>query len=175
MIAQALTNSSEAELIVGDVRELALNRRFDIITCMGDSFNYLINPAELSRVFRNARGCLAGNGLFIFDMMSFEGLKSHWACTDVIHDPKRTLIMEQTFDPENALGRFLLTGFVQERGLFRRFREEHFERGYRPEEIEGYLAEAGFSFRKYDGHTFGRARKVSDRLLFICCGEKSRP
>jgi hypothetical protein len=50
----------------------------------------------------------------------------------------------------------------------------HNERGYRADEIEGSLAEAGLSFKKYDGDTLGRARKMSERLLYLCFGRMPR-
>ena len=172
MIGHARTNAPGVEFQVGDVRSIDLDRKFDVITCMGDSLNYLTNGAELALVFINVRRLLAENGLFIFDMMTYEGLKSHWNGAEVIHDPHRTLILEQTFDEKSAIGRYLITGFVQEGVLFRRFQEAHLERGYRPEEIEVMLTEAGLSFTKYDGHALRRTGKYSDRLLYVCNGEK---
>jgi SAM-dependent methyltransferase len=168
LIKYARNNAPEAELMVQDIRSLSTGHSFDVITCLGDSLNYLTACEDLARVFRNASECLSANGLFIFDMMTFEGLKSNWRGTEVIHDPDKTFIMETTFDPETVLGRYLFTGFVSEGGLYRRFQEEHLERGYRPEEIEGHLMDAGFVFRKYDGHTLVRAKRKSDRLLYFC-------
>ncbi len=79
-----------------------------------------------------------------------------------------TLLFEGKFGRETALGRKWITGFVKEGELYRRFQEEHCQRGYSGEEIERFLADAGFSFNKYDGHTVGRAGKRSERLLYVC-------
>ena len=167
-LAHARRNAPDAELLARDIRALSLNRKFDVITCLGDSLNYLTSDAELAQVFRDVRECLPAKGLFMFDMMTHEGLITHWRGTETIHEPRLTFIMEQSYDQEKALGRYVFTGFVKEGKLFRRFREEHFERGYRGEEIEGLLAKAGLAFRKYDGYTLGRAKTLSERLLYVC-------
>jgi hypothetical protein len=66
------------------------------------------------------------------------------------------------------MGRCLITGFVRKGGMYRRFQEEHIERGYTRQEINYLLAKAGFSFRTYDGLSFGRPGKRSSRLLYVC-------
>lgn len=167
-LAHARRNAPAARLVRGDVRWFSLRRRFDVITCMFDSLNYLRRKNDLLRAFRNARRHLQPAGLFIFDMNTYEGLRRGWSRTSVTRGPLGTLIMETSFDPGRALGRALITGFVKAGKLYRRFQEEHVERGYRPREIEDLLGRAGFRFKKRDGTDFGRAKKRSPRLLYAC-------
>jgi SAM-dependent methyltransferase len=167
-LKHARKNAPRAKLLRADVREFALARRFDVITCMFDSLNYLTTKRDLLRAFRKARQHLGADALFIFDMNTFEGLRRGWCRTSVGRRPGSLVIMETSFDAARALGRCRITGFLRRGRLFNRFEETHVERGYRPEEIEGLLDRAGLSFRRYDGHSLSRARKSSARLLYLC-------
>jgi SAM-dependent methyltransferase len=167
-LRHARRNAPGAKLFVQDIRQLSLSQEFDVVTCMFDSLNYLAAKRDLLKVFRKANHHLARGGIFAFDMNTFEGLQDQWCRTSTIHERDLTLIVETSFDPKRALGRCLITGFVRDGKLYRRFQEEHIERGYRADEIEDLLQSTGFSFRKYDGHRFNRPKKRAARLLYVC-------
>ena len=164
----ARQNAPGATLVVQDVRQLSLAREFDVVTCMFDSLNYLTTKQDLLKVFRKANRHLSRGGIFAFDMNTFEGLQDQWCKTSTTHEPDLTLIVETSFNPTRALGRCLITGFIRTGTQYRRFQEEHLERGYRAREIEDLLSRAGFEFRKYDGNSLGRPWKRSGRLLYVC-------
>ena len=164
----ARQNAPGARLVRGDVRDVALGRTFDVITCLFDSLNYLIEPADLLRAFRNARRHLADDGLFLFDMNTLEGIGERWRQAFVFRDPHRLLINETSFDPETGLGHCRITGFVKHGKLYRKFEEHHVERGYHPDEIDGLLSRAGFAFVTRDAFSLRRPKKRSARLLYIC-------
>ena len=164
----ARQNAPAAKLVHADVSRFSLGRTFDVVTCMFDSLNYLTRKNDLLGAFRRARRHLDPGGLFIFDVNTFEGLQDTWRQTSARHRPDRTLVLESSFDARRALGRVLITGFVRQGKLYRKFQEEHVERGYRTAEIDDLLARAGLLFRKYDGHDFRRPRKRSSRILYVC-------
>jgi len=166
-IQHARQNVPQARFVIQDIRQLSLNSKFDVITCMFDSLNYLTTKRDLLKTIRKAKRHLAQGGIFAFDMNTFTGLQDQWCQTTTTHEPGLTLIVETSFDPKRAIGRCLITGFLQEGKLYRKFQEEHIERGYHADEIENLLRNAGFSFRKYDGHTFARPGKRAPRLLYI--------
>lgn len=157
-----------ATFLLQDVRELALPRTFDVATCTYDSLNYLTARRDLARVFRRVHRCLRPGGLFLFDVNTYEGLKANWRRTSTLRDRDALIVIESCFEPKRAIGRCTLTCFIRERDRYRRFDEVHVERGYHPEEIEGLLDPRRWHFRKLDGDTFGRARRRSGRLLYIC-------
>ena len=152
----------------GDVRGFSLGQRFDVVTCMFDSLNYLTAKRDLARAFRNVRRHLHAGGCFAFDMNTFDGLRDRWCRTSAVRERGRVLIIESSFDERWARGRAVLTGFVRDGRLYRRFEEQHIERGYRPDEIDDLLARSGFAFKRYDGDTLGRPRKRSARLVYVC-------
>ena len=167
-IRHAKRNAPTARFVCRDIREFRLPHRFDVITCMFDSLNYLTTKSDLLKAFRNAKRHLAGAGVFVFDMNTFEGLEDSWCRTSATDEQDLTLILQTSFDPKRAVGPCLITGFVRNARLFRRFQEEHLQRGYKASEIEELLEKVGLSFRKYDGRTLGRPKKRSGRLIYVC-------
>ena len=164
----ARRNAPAARLVRQDARQLSLDERFDIITCLFDSLNYLTRKRDLLSAFRRVKRHLRTGGLFIFDINTYEGLEDTWCKTSMTDEPNLTLILASSFDARTALGRLLITGFRRDGRTYRKFQEEHVERGYRAQEIEGLLTLSSFYFRVRDGNTLGRRKKRSGRLLYLC-------
>jgi hypothetical protein len=95
--------------------------------------------------------------------------------TTATHDENSTVIVETSFNAENALGSCLITGFLKDGKGYRRFQEEHIERGYKVFEIEDLLRKAGFTFTKYDGSTLSTPKRRSAKLLYLCHKKKKSP
>jgi len=167
-LAHARKNAPSARLVRGDVRKLSFPGKFDIITCLYDSLNYLTSSRDLEGVFRRVHRHLDAGGLFAFDMNTLQGLREGWQRITAMRDRKFTLILETSFDEKTALGRCRVTGFIRDGRLYRKFEEVHTERGYRAREIEDLLRRAGFSFRKFHGDTITKAWKGPQRLLYLC-------
>jgi len=167
-ISYAKQNVPDATILQGDIRELSLPQSFDVITCMFDSLNYLTLKRDLARVFYRVRLHLNHKGLFAFDVNTYEGLEDLWCATTTTDDKNSTIIIETSFNKKRALGRCLVTGFLKDGKRYRKFQEEHIERGYKVCEIENLLKKAGFTFKKYDGSTFSNPKKRSAKLLYLC-------
>ncbi len=164
----AKVNAPAATLVQADVRDFSLAQEFDMVTCIFDSLNYLTTKKDLGRALRRARRHLSEDGSFVFDMNTFAGLQDTWCHISTIREPHRVIINETSFDEKRGLGRCLITGFVKQGRAYRKFEEEHIERGYKAEEIEDALARCEFGFKKYDGYSLSRPRKRSARLLYVC-------
>lgn len=167
-LKHAKHNAPCAKLHNQDLRNLSIQQKFNVITCMFDSLNYLTKKRDLLKVFQRTKHHLAQDGIFIFDMNTFEGLQDCWCRISTTYEKNLTLIVETSFNPKQAIGHCLITGFAAEGQLFRKFQEKHIERGYKAQEIEALLDKAGFSFKKYDGNNFNCPKKRSARLLYVC-------
>lgn len=55
-------------LFVADMRTLPPLGRFDLITCLDDAVNYLLDDDDLVAALSSMRRCLARNGLLVFDV-----------------------------------------------------------------------------------------------------------
>ncbi|HJN17809.1 MAG TPA: hypothetical protein QGH10_20080, partial [Armatimonadota bacterium] len=164
----------QAELHHADVRTFSLGRRFDVVTCMFDSLNYLTDPPDLALALAGLDTHLAERGSLVFDVNTYEGLEDAWQRTQAIDDVHHTLTIEMSFDATTALGRGLISGTVRDGGACCQFEEEHVERGYRAEEIEAMLDDLGLSFTKYDGDTLEPPGERPGRLLYVCRHEEER-
>jgi SAM-dependent methyltransferase len=59
----------------GDMREFSLENEVDLITCLYDSINHLLNFKEWKSVFNSVYDNLNKNGKFLFDFNSIEFIK----------------------------------------------------------------------------------------------------
>lgn len=164
----AQKNALQAQLICEDVRFLAFRRRFDVITCMYDSLNYLLEQKELKQAFSRVRQTAHDRSLFIFDMNTYEGLEDHWNRTFSIKLDRGVVLVDSYFNTETALGTCRISGVLQKGRRLHRFREEHLERGYSAEEIQKALEKAGFTYIAYDGDRLSQPGMRPSRLLYIC-------
>ena len=135
---------------------------------MFDSLNYLTLKQDLAKVFHRVHLHLNQNGLFAFDMNTFHGLQDQWCITTTTHDENSTVIIETSFNTRRSLGSCLITGFLKDGKGYRKFQEEHIERGYKVHEIEELLRKAGFAFKKHDGSTLSTSKRRSAKLLYLC-------
>ncbi|MHC4984570.1 MAG: class I SAM-dependent DNA methyltransferase, partial [Planctomycetota bacterium] len=150
-LARARKNAPATKLLCRDVGRFRLGQTFDVITCLGDSLNYILRKNDLLRAMRAATHHLAPGGMFVFDVNTFEGLQDVWCSTSTMADANWTVIVTSSFDAKRAIGQAEITGFVRQGRLYRKFVERHVERGYRAAEIDDLLTRAGLSFRKIDG------------------------
>ena len=167
-LAHARANVPEAELLEADIRAVDLGRRFDVITCMFDSLNYLTEPGGVERAVRRAVDHLAEGGLFIFDVNTFEGLEERWKRTSAVRDDNHVIIVENSFSVEAAVRRILITGFIREGELYRKFEEEHFERACPAKEMQAILTRHGLRFEAHDGNSLQEPEAGAMRLLYVC-------
>lgn len=168
-LAFARKNAPRAELLRADARSLALGRQFDVASCTFDSLNYITNKRDLARVFANVRRHLNPGGVFLFDVNTPAGLAKLRGQTAVERSPRFTVIVEPKYDASRRLDSLRITGFIKEGQRYRKFEEEHFQRGYPQAQLEEMLQRAGFAgLRKYDGYTLSRPKQTSGRLIFVC-------
>lgn len=138
MLVRARERVPEAHLAPGDLRgPFPFNGPFDLITCVYDSLNYLLETAEVTAFFRAALGRLFSDGMLLVDFNNHEMYENR----DGTEQPH--LIGGETFRESISLDPgpppLVTTVFEFESG-----REIHKQRAYEVEEIEQLLKEAGF-------------------------------
>ena len=57
-----------ARLVEGDMRHFDLGQRFDVVVCVFDSVNHLLDPSEWVSLFDGVHRHLTEGGLFVFDV-----------------------------------------------------------------------------------------------------------
>ncbi|MBM4036294.1 MAG: class I SAM-dependent methyltransferase [Planctomycetes bacterium] len=164
----ARKNAPKARLVEADIRSFRLRRRFDVVTCLFDSLNYVTDLGEVERVFRNVARHLAARGLFAFDVNTPEGHGQYWRGTWIRHGKDFTIAGESFTSTLTQLAHLRLTGFVRRGTLYRKFEESHVQRGYSREEMDDLLARTGFAFARYNGNALDRRIARATRLLYVC-------
>jgi SAM-dependent methyltransferase len=165
MLAQARQRVAETGLqgitfVEADMRHFALNEPADLVTCMYDSLNYLLEETDLAAAFRCAAAALRHGGLYIFDMNTLFGLAEGWGSRDFIHcDTDDQFIVGRTrWDHETSTNTLVFHGFIRRGEMWERFAETHVERGYPMAKICTLLEQVGLTVLTiYDAHAEGAA------------------
>ena len=69
MIAIARSRLPGLDYRVGDMVDLAVDRRFDLVTCTGDALNHVTDLKDVRRMFDGVYAALNPGGLFVFDLL----------------------------------------------------------------------------------------------------------
>lgn len=147
MLREARRLLPGTDFVAGDLRSFALPERFELITCVFDSVNNLLSPAEVRSALTQCYLHLKPGGLLAFDANTRLGVRELWE-GDAIegvaplsgggevhyhwshhHDAQADLGVVQAFCRLEDGSEFI---------------ETHRERGYDPADLEPLLREAGF-------------------------------
>lgn len=153
------------KLISGRTSKL---KNFDLITCFYDSLNYLQKENEIKKTFANVYRHLNPNGLFIFDMNTFNSFEKVWSKTHAGEKNGLVWIFRTEVNNKKKTARLIMDIFMKEQGQWRRYQEEHVERAYSDLFIKQALHRAGFkSIRFYHCFTFRRPSGKTGRIAVV--------
>ena len=155
------------KVICQDMTELCLNKKFDLITSVLDSTNYIIEEDGIQRYFNAVYEHLNDDGIFIFDINSYYKLSEILGNNIYTYSEEEVFYTwENTF--EDGLLSMFLTFFVKKGDLYDRFEEEHLERAYKEDEIKYYLKNANLDIiSKFDGYTNNDVQANSERIVYV--------
>ena len=162
----ALKAGARGEYILGDITKTKLPRRFDFATAINDCVNY-IPKDKLISAFKNVRGALKKDGIFLFDISSARKFKEKIANTVSVDD--RDDVTYFSFNRAETDGVTMEVSLFVKRsdGAFERLDETHRQYLYTEEEILTALETSGFSLLETEGH-LGEDKGIADRITFLC-------
>ena len=161
---------SEILYLLQDMRELELYSTVGTVISVCDSVNYILEEEELLAVFRLVNNFLYPGGLFIFDFNTvYKYAEVIGDATIAENREECSFIWENYYHEVEEINEYDLTVFVQEAdGRFRRFQENHYQRGYRSESIRALLEEAGMEVAEMiDADTRGDVTPQSERVYVV--------
>lgn len=160
-------NKITSKIVCQDMSELSLNRKFDLITCMLDSTNYLIEDEDLSQYFLSVKNHLKDNGVFIFDINSRYKLENVLGNNIFTYNSEDVYyIWENVY--EDDVVEMNLTFFLKDGECYKRFDETHLERAYDEVEIEEALSDVGLKvIKKLDNYSDGKVNKETERITYV--------
>ncbi len=125
-----------------DMRTFKVAQKFPCVISTHDVLDHLFEDVELDQAFQRIADTLLPDGLFIFDMNCWEGIRHLNGRTIFVENSERSgayhLIAEDGTLETNIVG-FLRV----EDNLYERFSETLFQRCYSNDEIEKRLADVG--------------------------------
>ncbi len=169
--ARALGASARVQVqwVQADARSFQLEEEIDALTCMGNALNHLLAADDLRSTLRCVYRCLRPHGLFIFDMVTPNGLLN----SEYIETPAEDLLLawQSSHDVETGISTLVLSAFVGGAdGLYRRIREVHRERAYPVGEVCALCADAGLEVLLLGDLRLNTLREDAGR--FLCIAEK---
>lgn len=164
-LANAARKLPKARLVEADARAFTTDDRFDVVTCVFDSLNYLTSIDDVAALFQRIASWLQPDGVFVFDTKTAEGFRTESAKTFEVANG--TVSFESVYDAEIALHRFVVNGRIERNGAPHAFNEVHVQRAYEADALEEMLGRAGLSAIVMDFDTGETPHGGSRRLLFV--------
>lgn len=154
--------------LLQDMREFELYGTVRSVISVCDSINYVTEEEELVHVFSLVNNYLDPGGIFLFDFNTEHKYRDVMGERVIAEDRDDvSFIWYNEYEPERHLNYIDLSVFVQEKDdLFRKFQEQHVQKGYTLKSIQRLLEKAGLIFLEaYDGYTMEPACEDSERIV----------
>ena len=107
----------KGKIICQDMTELSLNRKFDLITSVLDSTNYITDIEGLKKYFKGVYDHLKDDGIFIFDINSYYKLSEILGNNIYTYSEEEVFYTWENVFEEDLLSMFL-TFFVKKGDLY---------------------------------------------------------
>ena len=172
MAKQKAEDSGKSILYLNqDMREFELYGTVDSIICLCDGINYILESNELFDVFKLVNNYLEPGGLFIFDINTVYKFKNILGGNSFGEaDDDAAYIWENYFDEDKMINEYYVNFFIKDNntGLYERFEECHYEKGYLPFNVKALLEKAGLEVLGiFDGFSFDEPKNDSQRIYFV--------
>lgn len=158
--------------LLQDMRSFELYGAVGAVISVCDSINYLLEDEDVIRTFRLVNNYLLPDGIFIFDFNTVYKYEIVIGDATIAENREQcSFIWENYYHEAEQINEYDLTVFVQEDradDIYRRFRETHYQRGYRLEQMKDYLQRAGLVFvEAIDADTHEEVIDTSERIYVI--------
>lgn len=171
MLCEGLRRAADSELSMAfvqqDMAALGLARSFDLVVCLFDSLNYLLDLAALERAFGGVAAALRPGGLFIFDVNTERALLEEMFTQDDFEpETPVKLRWRSRYDKRSRIAAIEMEFYLPDG---EQVRVTQHERAYSVRELRTALETAGFrTLAVYDAYTFNLPQNDSDRVFYVC-------
>jgi ubiquinone/menaquinone biosynthesis C-methylase UbiE len=168
---EKLRKYPNVEILNMDMKNISINRKFDVALCCCDGINYLLDDNELIDFFKSVHEHLDDKGVFIFDYSTIYKLKNFLGNKTIVSEEDNIfMVWENEYDYEENTCEMDITFFIREdKGLYRRLNEHQMQKSYSIERLYSILENAGFSnIKNYSGYSFESSRSDDERTVIVC-------
>ena len=167
MLARARSKSADVEFLEADIRAVPALGEYDLVTCIDEPVNYLLEPEEVAGAFASAARNLRPGGLLVFDVNTLHTFRTIFARDECLEQEGWFFAWRgrgSADDEEGCVSGFAIEAFREsEPGCWQRLTNEHRERHYPPALIVELLDGAGFACESVHGMTLdGRLHSPAD-------------
>jgi SAM-dependent methyltransferase len=173
-MVQVAARSPEARelgvaVCVQDARALGFRRHFDLVVCLYDSLNYILEPKGLRDCCTGVAACLRPGGIFIFDLNTERALKRNLFTQHNLGKGARlTYDWRSSYDRRTKICTVDMHFVWREGDREHAFREVHRQRAYSTREVKSALNAAGLEVvGLYDALRFKRPTWRSTRAYYV--------
>jgi SAM-dependent methyltransferase len=150
MVEQARAVAGEnAHVEVADARALPDMGRFDLVTCIDDTLNYLLSDEELEMAFAGIARSLRPGGFFAFDLNTL-GCYRHYFVRDIAEEVGGAFFCWRgegdavAVKPGDVVTAVVEVFAFSDEDLWRRISVRHVQRHHPPQLVERLLRATGF-------------------------------
>lgn len=148
--------------------KLDLYGTVDAAICCLDSLNYLTSPADVQRTFQRLHLFIAPGGELIFDVNTLDKFQSLDGQVFLDETEESYCVWRTEF--RRSICTYWVDLFRKGTdGRYCRDTELHRQRYYAPEELTGWLREAGFGNIRVYGDCRLRRPKDGEQRIYFCC------
>lgn len=173
-------SGSEILYLCQDMRELDLYSTVGTVVSVCDSVNYLLEDEEVIGTFSRINNYLYPGGIFIFDFNTVYKYEKIIGDTTIAENREDcSFIWENFYNEEERINEYDITIFAridvdktenaeEDSGLFRRFTETHYQRGYTVEEMKAFIQAAGLELLEVlDADSHDKPTSESQRIYMV--------
>ncbi|MDP8285934.1 MAG: methyltransferase domain-containing protein, partial [Candidatus Electryonea clarkiae] len=171
MVDQAInrqyTGNRKPEYFTGDLRHPAPVKNQDLVVCIYDSINYLINEIDVGKFLSSVLQIISKKGLLIFDCSTEQNSLSHFNGYEAVDSIEDALLFRRAYyDRKSRIQNNLFEIYPEEDNNM--YFEHHIQRIWSIQKIKELIKNNGFQLMAvYGGFTFHRGSESDDRVQFI--------
>ncbi len=168
MLDQVLLKGIDIELVEADMTTVVLDARFDLVICVFDTINHLLNPDDWRKAFHVAHQHLHTGGLFLFDVNTMGRLRELAANPTLVHDFDGNTILMKVHESHPAQFEWDIRIFEAQEGHYLLHREVISEAALPLSQIHELLIGEGFDVIEARDNEGANASDDSQRTFFVC-------
>jgi SAM-dependent methyltransferase len=164
----AVSAQLDAHFEAGDIRHWQPTTPFEMVTCVGGTLNYLTSLRDLEAAFKTAQAALAPRKLFFFDLRTIKDLAETPAEEILVDSDAITILTHNSFnyDALTLTTRYSIFR-LEGGGVWRRYQENHTQRGYPIQPIARMLQQAGFRLVRMMTPDMQPVETVNDEKMLV--------
>lgn len=160
-------DNDKVNLIYYDMAEYAKKDFYDLIVILLDSVNYVTNPDDLEKLFRNSYDNLKDDSLLVFDINSEMKMREVFGSECYVYEYEDIFYTWDNFLEDDLIDMNLNFFVENPDGSYKRIEEYQQERIYSIDYVKSLLEKIGFTEIKiFDEDTMTDVNENTLRVLF---------